>query len=114
MMEFHLLTNSIRKNFMSLTLNPLLMQLLEEGVEITMMMNANKQVVYNLNSGAKSHMYASVNDDGSLTVHLRYDETQAVRDFDELLMTANYARHGRDYMNSAWVTLLQKYEMWND
>ena len=103
---------------MSHVLNPMIMQLLEEGVQVTMSMNTmyvDKPVVmFDLNSGAKSHMHAVVNENGSLTVYLRYDEHQTVNDFAELLMTANYARHGRNYMNSNWVTLLQKYEMWND
>lgn len=50
-------------------------------------------------------MHAKPNDDGSMTVCLRYEETHVVRSFEELMMTANYARHGRDYMNDAWVTL---------
>lgn len=94
------------------TLHPLVMQLLESGVEVTMFLDSSKTVWFNLNSMAKSHMHAHANEDGSLTVNLRYDETRVVRNFDELLMTANYARHGRDFMNDAWVTLLKTNDYW--
>lgn len=97
---------------MTFTLNPVLMKLLEEGVEVTITLNDSKQVVFNLNSGAKSEMHATVNEDGTLRVDLRYNEFRTVQDFDDMLMVANYARHGRDFMHPAWTALLQKTSNW--
>lgn len=57
-------------------------------------------------------MCAIVNDDNSLTVNLRYNETLTAKDFEEILYVANYARHGQDYMHCSWIALLQKHNMW--
>ena len=95
------------------TLHPLVMQLLEAGVQVTMTYVRDRGLMYDLNSGTKSHMHAFPNEDGSLTVELRYNEVQTVKDFDDLLYTANYARHGRPFMNSDWAALLQKNGVWD-
>ena len=73
-----------------------------------MKLNDSKQVVFNLNTRTKSHVHAIENADGSLTLRLRYDEVRTAETFDDLLDVANYSRHGRDFMDDAWVTLLKK------
>lgn len=93
-------------------LHPLLHQLLENGIEITMRLDSTGNVEFDLNTRAKSDMIASIIDDKSLLIKLRYDDTRIAEDFDDLLLIANYARHGRDYMGYNWIELLQKYKRW--
>lgn len=79
--------------------------LINAGIEITILKNDSLGVHFDLNLRAKSHMYLFKRDD-KWFVEMRYDEEFEVEDVDDLKRLAEHGKHGRDFINPAWAEFL--------
>lgn len=90
--------------------NALLAQILElaldNGVEVTMR-KFDSEVVYDMDTMAKSHLYVKPKGEG-VVCYGRYDCEELVTDLEDFLYQVKGCLHGRDYMNSNWVQILVK------
>lgn len=76
------------------------------GVSVTLETNVSTgELFYNMNTGAKSHMHIFVRDE-KVIAEMRYGDKEEINDFDDLLYAVKRCMHGRDYMNSEWVSIL--------
>lgn len=66
-------------------MHQLVKELVELGVELTLMKGRDGEMVWDLHSQTKSGMYMSVDEQGPLTVTGRYDEKDEVENLKDLL-----------------------------
>ena len=88
-------------------MNTIIQQLVRKGIEVTLTLQ-DGGIVYNLNSGTKSGMYARELTTGRLLITGRYNEADYVGDLDELLgvFAARYAARG--FGDTKWAKLAAK------
>lgn len=88
--------------------------LLKKGIELTLKLDSEDQIYFDLNTKAKSHLYLFPSKN-SLILKGRYDHQTTIDysdydDFDDIFNQVCFAvidcLYGRDYMNTDWVNLL--------
>lgn len=90
----------------------LLRKILENGVEVTMSLNSQGIIVYDLNVRAKSGMKISLNTNGEIVCEKRYKDVLLDLDsdldllWDYLLSEIKDCMCGRDYINPDWLSIL--------
>ena len=91
-------------------LNEIIEKLVKNGIQVTMTYNEVKDcVIYDLNTGMKSHCHLMWdNGANSVVAYMRYDESRYVDDYSDVLWAVKSCLQGRDYMSSAWESLLLK------
>lgn len=79
--------------------------LINAGGEISIKKDFLGDVFLDLNTGMKSHMYLYY-EDGEWIARMRYDYSEPVQSWEEILDLAKECLHGRKYMHAAWKILL--------
>jgi 3-isopropylmalate dehydratase small subunit len=91
----------IKEEFDSLIEN-----IVKKDIEVTVKL-WNKDVVYDLNTEMKSHLYLRYDAvDKQCIYYGRYDDTGLISDYNNLLRQVKKCLHGRDFGNQAWIDLL--------
>jgi len=85
-------------------LHPILEELVKLGVTIELSYD-QKGFMFNLNTGAKSHMYARVTKGNTLALEMRYNVEKEIETFDELCEAFESGYTG--FCNHEWLTALQ-------
>lgn len=93
---------------MPIKIPPFLEEMIELGIRPTIEKHSDYGICYNLNTMMKSHMVLYEQDD-QWFVEMRYDEVFAVSSIEDIAYFGRRAMHGRDYMSSDWINLLEKY-----
>lgn len=82
-----------------------LMELLDNGIEISIHKNSEIGLYYNLHLEAKSHMWLYLKD-SQWRVNMRYGDDFAVDNIYDLIEYAKQGMHGRDFINHRWSKLI--------
>ena len=87
---------------------PFLEEMVELGIRPTITKIWKDVIGYDLNTGMKSEMllYES---NSQWRVRMRYGEDYIVEDIEDIAHYGRHAMHGRDYMSSDWINILEKY-----
>lgn len=78
------------------------------GVEVTVTLNTEGQLVHNLNTGAKSSAEL-VEVDGVIWAYGRYGTNEVIEDIPDLYSFVDNCKCGRDYMNQSWVDVIREF-----
>jgi hypothetical protein len=78
---------------------------IDGGIRVTIERDTTYGIRFDMNLGAKSHMYI-VFDQGCWWALMRYDEKHQISDVEELKWAARHGMHGRDYIDSNWAEYL--------
>lgn len=86
----------------------LIHKLVLEGIEVTIFKDhTDGKIKYNLNSGAKSHLYLYT-EDGSIRYEGRYDDSGYIDDYSDVLRKMREYFYMRDFASQDWINLLVK------
>jgi hypothetical protein len=88
---------------------PLILELLDLGIQ-PQVWKKDGTIYWDLNLGAKSHMYLYERGNGNYFVDMRYGETHAVSCVKDLVCLAQHGMHGRDYIDMKWAVLIEMHE----
>ena len=91
--------------------HPIVAELIGLGVTVEISQD-EKGVMYNLNTGAKSHMHARETIGGTLALFMRYDVEREIETFDELCAAFDDCLNTSGYHNSDWGDAMRKYGHW--
>ena len=84
----------------------LILRLVKARIDITLRWDDTK-MIYDLNTGMKSHLYiAWCDEDQAIQCLARYDHEATVDTWESLLLQVKYCMHGRDFANLNWISLL--------
>lgn len=87
---------------------PFMEEMVELGIRPTIEKHHVYGIGFDLNTMMKSHMFLYLKD-GQWHVAMRYDEDYIVEDIEDIAQYGRHAKHGRDYMSSDWINILEKY-----
>lgn len=98
----------------SSNINPFIMELMKDGVVIEMSINNAGELVYDLNTGMKSHCYAIDRGNGLLHLSGRYEfeedyDTSGTTYIEFVSHIVSSCMHGCDYYNACWCNVMEKY-----
>jgi len=86
----------------------LLKDAMNAGVEVTVRMNQFEELTYDVNTRAKSECLLKLDSDENIWVYGRYDNMkEIVKDPIDLYYFIERCACGRDYMDPAWVQVLE-------
>lgn len=86
--------------------------IINEGITVSMWKDVKNEVVYDVHTEAKSHLYLKFTNQ-QCAYYGRYD-SGFINTFNDLLFEVKNCLCGRDYINPSWVAVLKKYEMWEE
>lgn len=97
-------------------MNPIILELVKKHkIEITIdsfSHNEEELIGFNVNTGAKSGLTLVENDDGTFTGYGRYNEVhENLSSIYDIADRVRYCMMGRDYVNSNWLTLMEKLDI---
>ena len=92
------------------SLTEIIEKLVKNGIQVTTTYNEVKDcVIYDLNTGMKSHCHLRWdNEKNSIVADMRYDKSEYIDTYSDVLWAVKSCLQGRDYMGSAWESLLLK------
>jgi hypothetical protein len=82
-----------------------LIELVDNGIEISIHKNSKIGLYYNLHLEAKSHMWLYFKD-GQWRVNMRYGDDFTVDNIHDLIEYAKQGMHGRDFIHDSWSKLI--------
>jgi|GEM_PF-5218105 len=88
-------------------------ELVMGGIEITIEKHDDSNYRYNLNTGTKSHLHLVPLGDNKFKAFMRYDKEEELVDptMEDLCWLVKDCMYGRDFVNSWWATIMEKYEV---
>lgn len=88
----------------------LVKEVVQCGIPVTLEFDRERGTIYaDLNFEAKSHGYLYEQEDGTLILRMRYDMTEEIEDFKDLMYAFKRAMCGRDFGNFEWLHLCEKH-----
>lgn len=88
----------------------LVKEVVEQGIPVTLEFDRERGTIYaDLNFQAKSHGCLYEQDDGSLTLQMRYDMSEVIENLEDLMYAFKRAMCGRDFGNFEWLRLCEKH-----
>lgn len=88
----------------------LVKEVVQHGIPVTLEFDRERGTIYaDLNFQAKSHGCLYEQEDGNLILRMRYDMSEEIEDLKDLMYGFKRAMCGRDFGNSQWLHLCEKY-----
>lgn len=86
----------------------LIKELMDKGISISLLLDKGGDILFDINTGAKSHLHLKYNEDSdSFIGYRRYgDVVTDIHSVDDLIWEVHDCMLGRDSVNQAWMNLM--------